>query len=97
MSNVTNPNLVISSMTDAAQTNALYTVHEVRSILKIGNTKCWELIGNGDLEVIRLGARCTRITGLSINLLVESGLTSTRISASAKLSRKHSALKSRGL
>lgn len=38
--------------------------------LGVGNTKGWELIGNGRLSVVRLGKRCTRIKQSSIDSLI---------------------------
>jgi hypothetical protein len=52
----------------------LYTVPGACSILNIGPTKCWELIGLGELKAVRLGNRCTRITQSSIINLVQNGV-----------------------
>lgn len=38
--------------------------------LGVGHTKGWELIGNGQLSVVRLGKRCTRIKQSSIDRLI---------------------------
>lgn len=62
-------------LSPAASTNALHTVHETCILLKIGNTKCWDLIGTGALKAVRLGSRCTRITGASIANLMENGVS----------------------
>jgi hypothetical protein len=53
--------------------DSLHTISETCATLNIGHTKCWELIGRGDLTVIRLGNRCTRIRASSINELIHSG------------------------
>lgn len=52
----------------------LHSVREACATLNIGPTKCWELIGNGTLEVVRLGNRCTRITKSSIKRLATNGV-----------------------
>lgn len=49
----------------------LHTISETCATLNIGPTKCWELIGNGALEVVRLGNRCTRVKRSSIQRLIE--------------------------
>ena len=54
--------------------DSLHSVREACTTLKIGATKCWELIGNGALEVVRLGNRCTRIRKSSIDRLIENGV-----------------------
>ena len=53
---------------------SLHSVHEACATLNIGATKCWELIGKGALEVVRLGNRCTRIRKSSIDRLIENGV-----------------------
>mgnify|MGYP000379435121 CR=1 FL=1 len=55
-------------------TDQLHSVKEACATLKIGSTKCWELIGKGALEVVRLGNRCTRIRRSSIDRLIENGV-----------------------
>ena len=55
-------------------TDALHSVREACATLNIGATKCWELIGNGALEVVRLGSRCTRIRKSSIDRLIANGV-----------------------
>ena len=52
---------------------ALCTVREVCKTLSIGNTKCYELIASGDLEVVRLGNRCTRVRVSSVERLIAHG------------------------
>ena len=52
---------------------SLLSVPEVREILKIGNTKTWALIKSGDLEAVRLGARCTRVKRSSVDRLIQNG------------------------
>jgi excisionase family DNA binding protein len=54
--------------------DSLHSVGEACATLKIGQTKCWELIGNGALEAVRLGNRCTRITKSSIKRLATNGV-----------------------
>lgn len=51
--------------------DALLTIPEVCSILKIGKTKTWELIANGRLQAVRLGTRCTRVHRSSLQALME--------------------------
>jgi len=55
-------------------TDALHSVRETCATLDIGATKCWELIGKGVLEVVRLGNRCTKIKRSSIDRLIENGV-----------------------
>lgn len=55
--------------------DSLHSVREACSILSIGPTKCWELMSQGALEVVRLGARCTRIKRSSIDALIENGVS----------------------
>lgn len=52
----------------------LHSVQEACATLKIGATKCWELIGKGALEVVRLGNRCTRIRKSSVDRLIANGV-----------------------
>lgn len=52
----------------------LHSVTEVCATLKIGSTKCWELIGKGALEVVKLGNRCTRIRKSSVDRLIANGV-----------------------
>lgn len=52
---------------------ALCTIKETCKTLGIGNTKCYELIASGALEVVRLGSRCTRVRVSSIDRLVAHG------------------------
>lgn len=52
----------------------LHTITETCATLNIGPTKCWELIGNGALEVVRLGNRCTRVKKSSIDRLIATGV-----------------------
>lgn len=48
----------------------LCTIKEMQSLLSVGRSKCWELIGAGRVEVVRLGLRCTRIKRSSIDRLI---------------------------
>jgi excisionase family DNA binding protein len=57
-----------------AGADALCSVQEVCATLSIGPTKCWELISQGQLSVVRLGARCTRIRKSSMERLIQNGL-----------------------
>ena len=59
----------------AAGVETLYAVRETCAILSIGPTKCWELINQGALEVVRLGARCTRVKKSSIDRLTQTGVS----------------------
>jgi len=51
----------------------LYSVEEARRRLSISRTRLYELIGNGDLEVRKIGRR-TLITPASVERLTKSGL-----------------------
>jgi|GEM_PF-3009681 len=53
----------------------LHTITETCATLNIGPTKCWELIGKGALEAVRLGNRCTRVKKSSIDRLIANGLS----------------------
>jgi hypothetical protein len=55
---------------ETAPTDRLYTRHEAKAALRIGDTKYWGLIKQGKLEVVRLGRRTTRVTGRSIAALM---------------------------
>jgi excisionase family DNA binding protein len=57
-----------------AGTDALHSIPEACATLGIGPTKCWALISQGELSVVRLGARCTRIRKSSIDRLIQQGL-----------------------
>lgn len=50
--------------------DALLTIKEAQQLLRIGRTKCWELIGEGRLDVVRLGNRCTRVKESSVYRLI---------------------------
>ena len=52
----------------------LHTIAETCSTLKIGPTKCWELISKGLLQAVRLGNRCTRVKRSSIDRLSQAGV-----------------------
>jgi excisionase family DNA binding protein len=54
--------------------DALYSVPEACATLGIGATKCWALISQGHLSVLRLGTRCTRIKKSSIDRLMQTGV-----------------------
>lgn len=54
--------------------DALHTIRETCATLSVGATKCWELIGTGQLEVVRLGGRCTRVKKSSIDRLIQNGV-----------------------
>jgi hypothetical protein len=49
------------------------TVEAARRSLGIGLTKTWELIGNGQLETVKIGRR-TLVTTASIRALVADSL-----------------------
>lgn len=55
-------------------TDPLHSIPEACATLNIGATKCWELISDGALEVVRLGNRCTRIRRSSIDRLIAGGV-----------------------
>lgn len=57
-----------------ASSEMLYTPKEAFATLSVGNTKGWELIAEGHLKVVRLGRRCTRVKGSSIDHLVKNGV-----------------------
>jgi hypothetical protein len=48
----------------------LYRLAEARSLLSIGNTMIWKLIGRGELECVKLGRRAM-IPGSSIAALID--------------------------
>ena len=54
--------------------DSLHSVREACATLKIGPTKCWELIGKGILESVKLGKRCRRITNSSIKRVAANGV-----------------------
>lgn len=53
--------------------DALHTIREACATLGIGHTKCWDLIGKGELRVVRFGNRCTRVKRSSIDALIQNG------------------------
>lgn len=55
--------------------DVLHTIRETCATLSVGATKCWELIGMGQLEAVRLGGRCTRVKKSSIDRLIQNGVT----------------------
>lgn len=50
-----------------------YRVHELCAATGLGRTKVYELIGSGQLEVVRIG-RCTIVTAESVQSLLLSRL-----------------------
>jgi hypothetical protein len=54
--------------------DALHTIRDTCVMLSVGATKCWELIGTGQLEAVRLGGRCTRVKKSSIDRLIQNGV-----------------------
>lgn len=50
-----------------------YRVHELCAATGLGRTKVYELIGAGQLKVVRIG-RCTIVTAESVQSLLESCL-----------------------
>lgn len=54
--------------------DSLHTIPETCATLKIGATKCWELINQGALEAVHLGNRSTRIKGSSIDRVIQRGI-----------------------
>lgn len=61
-------------VTPAVSGDALHTIRETCATLSVGATKCWELIGSGQLEAVRLGGRCTRVKKSSIDRLIQNGV-----------------------
>ena len=57
-----------------ADADHLHSIPETCATLKIGATKCWELISSGALDAVRLGNRCTRIRKSSIDRLIANGV-----------------------
>lgn len=55
--------------------DTLHTIPETCAALNVGATKCWELIKKGELEVVRLGNRCTRIKKSSVDRLIQNGVS----------------------
>jgi predicted DNA-binding transcriptional regulator AlpA len=58
-----------------ADSDRLHSIPETCATLGIGPTKCWELINQGRLAVVRLGSRCTRIKKSSIDRLIQNGVS----------------------
>lgn len=65
----------IKAIAPIAGTDHLHSVPETCATLRIGTTKCYELINQGLLEVVRLGGRCTRIKKSSIDRLIQNGVS----------------------
>lgn len=61
-------------VTPTVSGDALHTIRETCATLSVGATKCWELISTGQLEVVRLGGRCTRVRKSSIDRLIQNGV-----------------------
>ena len=53
------------------------TPKEAFAAIGVGNTKGWELISSGQLEVFKIG-RATRVTTASVRRFVERRLAETR-------------------
>ena len=51
----------------------LRTISEACAALRIGQTKCWEMIRAGVLQAVRLGSRSTRIKKSSIDQIIQHG------------------------
>ena len=64
----------INQQGTAVTSDALHTIRETCATLSVGATKCWELIGTGQLEAVRLGGRCTRVRKSSIDRLIQNGV-----------------------
>jgi predicted DNA-binding transcriptional regulator AlpA len=56
-------------------TDRLVSIPDTCATLYIGTTKCYGLINQGVLEVVRLGGRCTRIKKSSIDRLIQNGVS----------------------
>lgn len=54
--------------------DTLLTRQQACSALSIKSTKYWELISQGQLDVVRLGKRCTRVKRSSVDRLISGGV-----------------------
>lgn len=50
--------------------NQLLSVAEVADLLRVGRTKCYQLIAEGRLQSVSLGERCTRVRASSVRRLI---------------------------
>ncbi|MGH8578757.1 MAG: helix-turn-helix transcriptional regulator [Gammaproteobacteria bacterium] len=67
--------------------DSLHTIPEICAALSIGATKCWELIKKDELEVVRLGNRCTRIKKSSLDRLIQNGVSTRQSTLPRNLTR----------
>lgn len=65
----------VKTVTPIAGADHLHSISETCATLRIGTTKCYELINQGALEAVRLGGRCTRIKKSSIDRLIQNGVS----------------------
>lgn len=64
----------IPAVSPASTIDVLLTIQDGCTKLRVGKTKMWQLIGDGRLEVVRLGSRSTRIKASSLDRLIANGL-----------------------
>ncbi len=55
------PNIEGCTGYDTAERDEWLTLREMQNLLKIGRTKSWELVANGEIEAIRIG-RAVRVS-----------------------------------
>ena len=79
---------IITPSIPTTDADPLLTVDDACVELKIGTTKCWELIASRALDVVRLGKRCTRIKAASVARLKEFGLSASAHVASTSETRQ---------
>ncbi len=60
----------MANISPTATSDALLTGRQVRDALGIKDTKYWELVKEGRLDVVRLGKRCTRVKRSSVERLI---------------------------
>lgn len=68
------PRKAIHPFAAARFDDSLCTIPEACNALRIRTTKCFELINDGLLEVVRLGSRSTRIKKSSLDRLIQRGI-----------------------
>lgn len=59
--------------TASQNTESLLTIKDVCQITRLGKTKIWSFVSDGTLDVVRLGARCTRVKRSSVDRLISGG------------------------
>lgn len=60
----------MANVSPTTTSDSLLTKQQARDALGIKDTKYWELIKEGRLEVVRLGKRCTRVKRSSVERLI---------------------------